>query len=376
MDFEATIKTLISREQFLISQSDKEKELLPILQREIQENMNVSPNLKKFYSTFQPQPESYQTIADIPPLPVNMFKLFDLKTCEEDQIVRTLHSSGTTTSQPSKIYINKETSFRQSRGLIAILKNFLGSKRRPVLILDTENVNKRGADTLTARGAAIRGIAGNFGRTKVYIMDEIKGELFINRERLENFCKEFTGQEILVSGFTYIVWSRFVEQFRKLDPPLELDFPNMKLVHSGGWKKLKSQAVSKEIFNQTLANIFHTDSTNILDFYGMVEQLGVIFLDCEAGNKHSPDFADIIIRDPLTMEDLDIGKAGLIEILSIIPNSYPGQAIITEDIGQIYGIDDCPCGRKGKYFRFKARVEKTETRGCGDTFAEKMGDSK
>lgn len=48
-----------------------------------------------------------------------------------------------------------------------------------------------------------------------------------------------------------------------------------------------------------------------------------------------------------------------------------GQAILTEDIGEFVGIDDCKCGRKGKYFKFKDRVDKSETRGCGDTFAEK-----
>jgi len=156
---------------------------------------------------------------------------------------------------------------------------------------------------------------------------------------------------------------------------IKLDFSNVKLVHSGGWKKLTAQAVTKEIFSKTLADIFHTKIENIIDFYGMVEQLGVIFLDCEAGYKHSPDFADIIMRNFYSMQENPIGIPGLIEILSIIPNSYPGQAIITEDVGELVGIDDCPCGRKGKYFIFKSRVEKSETSGCGDTFAEKRGDS-
>ncbi len=34
------------------------------------------------------------------------------------------------------------------------------------------------------------------------------------------------------------------------------------------------------------------------------------------------------------------------------------------------GVDDCPCGRKGKYFRFTSRIERAEIRGCGDTFAQ------
>jgi hypothetical protein len=60
----------------------------------------------------------------------------------------------------------------------------------------------------------------------------------------------------------------------------------------------------------------------------------------------------------------------MIEVMSILADSYYGQAILTEDLGHLVGIDDCPCGRKGKYFRFNSRVEKAEVRGCGDTFKE------
>ena len=105
--------------------------------------------------------------------------------------------------------------------------------------------------------------------------------------------------------------------------------------------------------------------------YGMVEQVGVVFIDCEEGNKHTPNFAEIILRDPLTMEEVEKGKKGLIEILSVLPNSYPGQAIITEDIGFLAGVDDCKCGRKGKYFRFVSRIKEAEARGCGDTYKSK-----
>ena len=65
---------------------------------------------------------------------------------------------------------------------------------------------------------------------------------------------------------------------------------------------------------------------------------------------------------------------GFIEVMSILPSSYPGQALLTEDIGEIIGIDDCPCNRKGKYFVFRSRAKKVELRGCGDTFAERSGE--
>ncbi len=362
---------LIAQEQFKILQAEKERALLPVLAQQVKDNVAFSQQLKKFYTSLGRDPSAYASIADIPPIPVSMFKKFPLKTCPDDQVSRVLNSSATTSGIPSRIYINKETALRQSKGLVAILKNFIGNARRPVLVIDTESVNKGDADTLSARGAAIRGIS-NFGKKMVYVMDERDGELFLNREKLQGFISEFAGQEILASGFTYIIWTRFVKQLQ--DSGLKLDFPAMKIVHSGGWKKLTAQAVTKDAFSKTLAKIFNTRQENVIDFYGMVEQLGVIFLDCDAGHKHAPDFAEVIIRDFYTMKEQPPGKPGLIEIASIIPSSYPGQAIITEDVGEVIGVDDCPCGRKGKYFVFRSRVERAETRGCGDTFAERRKD--
>jgi hypothetical protein len=109
----------------------------------------------------------------------------------------------------------------------------------------------------------------------------------------------------------------------------------------------------------------------VLDFYGMVEQVGSIFVDCAAGHKHPPNFATVIIRDPLTFQPQPIGKEGLIEVVSLLPGSYPGQVLLTEDQGITYAVEDCPCGRKDVAFRFTSRVERAEPRGCGDVLAQR-----
>lgn len=63
-----------------------------------------------------------------------------------------------------------------------------------------------------------------------------------------------------------------------------------------------------------------------------------------------------------------IGEKGFIEVVSAIPESYPGHCLLTEDMGEILGEDDCPCGRKGKYFRIEGRLKNAEIRGCSDTY--------
>ena len=75
----------------------------------------------------------------------------------------------------------------------------------------------------------------------------------------------------------------------------------------------------------------------------------------------------LIIRRLHDFAPAAIGEEGIIEVLSILPRSYPGHALLTEDLGMILGQDDCPCGRLGKYFHVHGRLAQAEMRGCSDT---------
>ena len=359
---------LMTKDQYTLAQAEKEKILLNILKKQIKDNHYKNKHLASYYNKLKFDVNKIQGVDEIPPIPVQMFKMFDLKTCKSDDVVRELKSSSTTSQTPSRISINKITAFRQAEALRSTLKSYLGVKRRPFLVIDTKDVNVNTED-LVARGIAIRGISG-FGKKITYVLDsDENGKLSLNIEKLKEFAQKHKDEEILVFGFTYIVWSVFKKELEKQD--IDLSFKDVKMFHSGGWKKLIDQQVSKDTFSKNIAKIFSTKKENIIDFYGMAEQSGIIFPDCSARHKHAPDFADIILRDPLTMQEVKKGETGMIEILSSLSDSYPAQAVLTEDLGEYLGVDDCPCGKKGKYFVFKSRIKKTEIRGCGDTFAEK-----
>lgn len=366
MDNYALVEELIFNNIFSITREEKEKILIEIFKEQLEKNRK-NINIKAMYEKLNFHTENFHSLADIPYIPVNMFKKFDLYSCPKEDIVRVLNSSGTTTGSVSKIYIDKKTALRQARALMATLKNFLGENRRPLLIADCEEENKKSSG-LSARGAAIRGIS-NFSNKTVYAFDKVGEELILNLERIEKFEKEYGNEEVLIYGFTYIIWSKLVKGLQAMGKVINL--PNAKILHSGGWKKLTSERVSKEEFSKVVSEIFNTKNKSVIDFYGMVEQLGVVFIDCEYGYKHVPSFAEVIIRDFNTIKGVEIGEVGLIEVMSSLSSSYPAQAILTEDIGEFMGVDNCKCGRKGKYFKFKSRVEKAEIRGCGDTFAER-----
>ena len=62
-------------------------------------------------------------------------------------------------------------------------------------------------------------------------------------------------------------------------------------------------------------------------------------------------------------------RAELHEVLSTLPESHPGHALLTEDLGRVVHVDDCPCGRLGQTLVIEGRVPKAELRGCSDTAA-------
>ncbi len=362
---EAEIKDLIQGRQYAMTYKEKQNRLLPLLERQVANCCQSMPAYRDYLRKAGFQLSGYSAYTDLPCLPVSAFKEFDLCAVPQDQVVRVLKSSATTTGTPSKIYLDKPTAFRQSQALAATVMDVLGGQQRPYLVLDCEQVNAAGS-TLTARGAALRGFMP-FASSVTYALHENGNGLEPQIEVLEKFFQQNEGKPILVSGFTYIVWIDVIRRLR--EKGIRFHHPEMKLFHSGGWKRLTELSVEKETFAAGVAETFGCETTDVRDFYGMVEQVGVIFVDCEAGNKHTPNFAEVEIRDFLTFQQVQPGQSGLIEVLSALPTSYPGQALLTEDVGLFLGVDNCPCGRPGLSFRFQGRVAKAEVRGCGDTFA-------
>lgn len=299
--------------------------------------------------------------ADAPLIPVSMFKLHDLSSVPQDQVFKTMTSSGTTGQRPSRIFLDADTARLQTRALTKIMTSFIGPKRLPMLIIDHPSVVKD-RRTFSARGAGILGMM-TFGRQHVFALKDETMEL--DWEALETFAAANAGQPIFAFGFTFMVWRYFIQQLEQSGR--KLPFDNAILIHSGGWKKLEAEKVSNEHFKQRASEL--AGFGRVHNFYGMVEQTGSIFVECEAGHLHAPVFADVVIRRPVDWSECDIGETGVIQVVSVLPRSYPGHSLLTEDQGTLLGEDDCACGRKGKYFVVHGRLPKAEVRGCSDTFA-------
>ena len=66
------------------------------------------------------------------------------------------------------------------------------------------------------------------------------------------------------------------------------------------------------------------------------------------------------------LEICKIGEKGIIQVSSLLPVSYPGHNILTEDLGLICPSQTCTCNFKGKRFKIKGRSKESEIRGCAN----------
>ena len=304
--------------------------------------------------------EKVNLYNELPFLPVRLFKELELKSVSDSEIVKIITSSGTTGQAVSKIFLDKITAMNQQRAMIKIVSDFTGSERMPMIIIDSPSVIKNRA-MFSARGAGILGFS-ILGTEKIYALDE---NMQLNIKALREFLDINSGKKILLFGFTFMIWQYFYKALQNLSEKFNLS--NGILIHGGGWKKLESESVSPSEFHDKLNEICGLDK--IYNYYGMVEQTGCIYMQCEHGNLHASIFSDVITRRGFDFSECDIGENGIIQVVSVIPESYPGHSLLTEDEGVILGVDDCPCGRKGKYFRINGRLKRAELRGCSDTYA-------
>lgn len=300
-----------------------------------------------------------ECIEDIPFIPVRLFKQHTLASIPDTEVFKVLTSSGTSSQIPSRIILDKITAAAQTKALVRIMQHFLGKKRLPMLIIDHPNVVKD-RQHLTARGTGILGFA-NFGYDHTYALcdDTMQPDV----EGILAFIERHLGKPVLLFGFTFVVWQHFYRTLReRIKSPF---FEQATLLHGGGWKKLEHLAVDNATFKQSLKEELGIAAVH--NFYGMVEQVGSIFVECEYGRLHTPSFAEVLIRDPHSGTVLPPGKEGLIQVLSLLPGSYPGHSLLTEDSGVWIGTDDCPCNRLGRTFQVHGRIAKAELRGCSDT---------
>lgn len=292
-----------------------------------------------------------RSIEAFPFLPIAIFKEMELVTGDPSRIKKKIRSSSTTGNKPSVICLDQTTIDRQRKALTQIMADAIGADRRPFLVLDAEDIVKASGQDVSSRGSAIRGFLPFTKETHFLLQEDLS---------LRPNIPEIP--DAILFGFTWVVY-QVMQTLKKEGRKIRAQ----KLLHIGGWKKLRDLAVTKEAFNALAADVFEIPHAGVIDIYGMTEQLGTIYPDCPEGVKHVPIYADVLVRNPADLREQPERESGLLQFLTPLPSSYPGISILTDDVGVVRGLDGCPCGRRGKFFIFQKRHEEAELKGCGDT---------
>lgn len=347
--------SLLKENPFAFLKEKKEKFFLSNQKRLTFHHYKNSKEYKKITDFGFKNFKRVKNIDLLPYVHTKLFKLYNLKSVNEKKIT-TLKSSGTSGTLLSKINIDFKTSLIQASVLKKIIFNFIPNHINTIIIIDSEK-NFNDTKNFNARKAAIRGFAQYF-KNKIFLLDSKNN---LNIKKIQKIKKNLNNEHCLYFGFTDIVWDNFVQVLKKK----KIKFKKNKnyLVHGGGWKKLENRKIKKKIFNSEINKILSLK--RIINYYGMIEQTGSIFMECDYGYFHTSIFSEILVRDA-NFELEQNSKAGIIQVFSLLPVSYPGHNIVTEDIGIIIGEDNCKCGRKGKYFKILGRVKDTEVRGCAN----------
>jgi len=363
-EIEQGIEDLLAESPYTLDSSQRRRRLLALMKDEIAYACQKNLQYRNFVQHWPVDFRAAEDIADLPYLPVGVFKASPpLALVGPHEVKRTLTSSATTGQVPSHIVLDAATARRMAKGALTIVRDFVGSARRPYLVVDTpENLAAQGQ--IGARGAAIQALRSFATEIVCCLTVGQEGDSQLELDKLLACATKWKSSEILVYGFTYVIWMDLIEPLKRQG--VTLNMANIHLLHSGGWKRLQQRSVTRDAFNQGVSSVFGCSTNRIIDYYGMVENVGVIYPDCEYGNKHVPAFAEVIIRDPLTHAPVKVGQKGLIQVCSVLPTSFPGFLLLTEDTAELIGDDNCPCGRKGPSFRFAGRVPKAEVRGCGN----------
>jgi phenylacetate-coenzyme A ligase PaaK-like adenylate-forming protein len=300
------------------------------------------------------------TLGDFPLLPVRIFKEIELVTNPENLKIRSLNSSGTSGQFTSKIFLDSETSALQTKTLVKIISHYIGKNRIPMLVIDSPSTTKN-RTVFSARAAGILGFS-KFASDVTYALND---DMSPDWQAIRDFEAKHKDKPTLIFGFTAIVWLHLVKAMNEEN--VKLDLKQATFFHGGGWKKIsEADQVTKDDFRKEINT--RMGVPRIFDYYGMAEQTGSILVECEFGFMHTSIYSEIIIRNPTTLQICPLNETGLVETISLLPKSYPGHVLLTEDLGRQIGVDDCACQKLGSYFLIEGRIKRAEIRGCSDTY--------
>lgn len=306
------------------------------------------------FARIWPEEKDAERIEDIPFLHVGLFKQLHLRTLAEGiRHTRILTSSATSSGISSRVALDEESNRLQSESARRILAATLPVHNCPLIILDhPRSLLQRGQlGARTAAALSLRPLASELH----FVLESPDKPTSVKWEAVEAAAENASGQ-LLVYGFTWMLWQAWETLPTTVTRLLERC--TIGFVHSGGWKKLEALRVVRATFDARLLS-HAAPGSSVTDFYGLVEQPGMIYPMDADGLRPVPAWTDVLVRDPNTLEPL-VDQPGQLQLLNPLNLGAPCHSVLTEDLGRIVP------GPGIKRFELIGRIPKAEVRGCAN----------
>src|SRR5271167_4637632 len=188
--FEDKVESLLSMPPYGQPPEEKQASLLEILKGELDYACRRHAGYKNYVQHWPLDYQSAGQVSDLPFLPVGLLKANPpLSLVDLEEIKRTLTSSATTSQLPSRVVLDSPTARRMTKGIVAIVRDFIGPARRPYLVVDTPGF-MGGGNALGARGAAIQGLQPFANEITCCLSLNDQGDLKLDRDRPREFAKD------------------------------------------------------------------------------------------------------------------------------------------------------------------------------------------
>ncbi len=272
-------------------------------------------------------PGSVEVVAEIPFLPVSMFKNHEIKTGQwkpEDHY----KSSGTTIGKASRHWIRDKGFY--FKNALKLFEDFFGrSKDYTLLALLPSYLEQKDSSLVAMVGHFIRYFSKDSG---FYLnnYDELIGKI-----------EELKGRKVILWGVTFALL-----ELANYNP----DLSNCIVIETGGMKGRRREIIKDELY-RILRDSFNVD--NIYSEYGMTEILSQSY--AKNGKFINSSTMKVLIRDvndPFSyVSDYRTGGINVIDLANIHSCSF----IETMDLGR-YNVDET--------YEILGRFDNSDIRGC------------
>jgi len=333
-------------------------------------HMQHCPEYTQILQYFNFSPSGLQTISDlhkIPPLPTSYLKNTTMLSTPYNKLFIKTSSSGTGGKKTLSGYDKSSAICALTMALKVMRHHKLISPRRTNYIVLGPKPDKL-VQTATAKALKYFTVLAPPKKTvyAVKVQDsEYKVDINDLVTAIVKFAKE--GRPVRIIGFPGY-FKLFLAELADRGVKLNLH-QNSKILLGGGWKTFFAEEISKEELFAMARDTLGIRRQNFKDHFSTAEH-PVNYMACENNHFHIPVFSRVIIRDANSLEPVEYGTPGILNLISPILSSAPYGSILTDDIAVMHGGESCGCGIASPYIDIIGRVGLSNLKTCTQAASE------